>query len=411
MRAFGLTLLCLLATRAWTASTGPALVWKMQLPGRIYTSPLACELRPEPGLEIVVCSSESREIYCLSAAGKVLWKYGEGFTARLASTPSAGDLDGDGALELVVAGGGGNLVCLEAEGTLKWRRALTGEVEWSAPVVADLQGDGTPEVIVGTQGAHLYCLAGANGSVLWEREPGWIGGLLAAADLDGDGRREILLPLGRALQCLDDRGEKRWEFTQPVACNAASVGDLDGDGKPEIVAAFDDRRVACLDAAGKCRWLALGGYSGGGEGTLSGPTLWREGNDGRVVVADGGGGVRCLDAQGRELWYLNVRGPAGEAPVAGDVDGDGAVEVLLGLDDDGTVVCIGPGPQVDWRFSADFRVVSSPTLVDVEGDGRTEVLVSSNDNCLYCLRPRQRPGGVLPWPARRADAGQTGVLP
>jgi len=409
-----IALFCLTAASATARcrAATPELVWKAKLNGRIYTAPLVCDLMPSPGLETVVCDSERRQVVCISAQGRRLWSFGEGFSARLTSTPSAGDLDGDGRLEVLVAGGGGNLVCLRGDGSLAWRIKTDGEVDWCAPVICDLDGDGSPEIILGSAGG-LHCLS-ATGAERWKaRQFGGVGTLPAVADLNGDGKQEIAVPVDRSLFCLDADGNTLWQAAAPVACDGVSIGDVNGDGKPEVVVTFDEGIIYCLTGEGRRLWAYYGGYAGGGDNWLTPPALGDLDGDGRldIVVGDGSGALRCVDHQGQERWYYLFGHPIGDGPTVGDVDGDGEPEVFVGFDDDGTVLCLNSTPVIEWRFMADFRVTASPSVADIDGDGRAEVLVASNDNYLYCLRaPGAHSSGKLPWPMRRLDAAQTGAL-
>jgi len=82
--------------------------------------------------------------------------------------------------------------------------AGSGLVSTAAPAVADLDGDGRPEVIASFYGAFellagssadLYVLRGDSGSVIWKttNETFGYGTSPAVADLDGDGSPEILM--------------------------------------------------------------------------------------------------------------------------------------------------------------------------------------------------------------------------
>lgn len=411
MRRWAVVALLLLACGLPAAAAKPAVVWKALLGGRIYTSPLVCDLRTEPGLETVVCDSESRQVVCLDARGKVLWRFGEGFDARLTPTPSAADLNGDDRLEVIQAGGGGNLVCLDAAGKLVWRLKLEGDTDWSAPAVADLDGDRKPEIVVGTS-AGCYCVSGA-GKLVWKaKRLGWTGTLPTLADLDGNGKREVLVAADRFLWVLDAAGETLWKFEALTTTDGASVGDVDADGQPEVIVPCDEQFVYCLDGAGKVEWTYAGGYSGGADGWLSPPALVpaQPGKPGPldIILGDGNGSIRCLDAKGHERWLTRHGWPIGEGPTAGDLDGDGGNEAVVGYDDDGTVLCLGADGREKWRFMADFRVTTSPSLADIDADGRAEVIVAGNDGYVYCLRPPGK-AGVIGWPMRRGDAAQTGV--
>jgi len=398
-----------------SSAAEPQLLWKTNVGARVYTSPVVCDLLPSPGLEAVVCASEERQVVCLSATGQRLWSFGEGFSARLTSTPSVADLDGDGRPEIVVAGGGGdagaNVVCLDAQGKQLWRARLEGEVDWSAPVVADLDADGLPEITVGTRSGFVFCLS-AHGAILWRVKLGdGASGLIAAADVNGDGKKEVCAAADRTLFCLDSSGRTLWEASSPTACNGASIGDLDGDGALEIVAAYDDQTLYRLDRDGRLVWAYHGGYSGGGATGFAPPCLGDLDGDGalEIVVGDFNGGVRCLDSGGKERWYVNFGRAIGDPPVVGDVDGDGEIEVVAGFED-GSLVCLNRTPAVEWRCMTDFRS-PFPSLGDIDGDGRVEVLAASNDNSVYCLRaPGAGRAGRLPWPLRRHDLAQTGAV-
>lgn len=393
-------------------AAAPRLVWKAKVGGRIYTSAVVCDFLPSPGLETVVCASEERKVICLSATGHVLWSFGEGFSARLTANPAVADLDGDGKPEIVAAGGGSNLVCLSNTGALRWRVKLDGEVDWSAPVIADVDGDGSAEIAVGMSNGFIHCVSAA-GAMLWKVKLGGMAShFVAAADVNGDKKKELIAAADRTLFCLDGSGRTIWRFSSPAGCSGAGVGDIDADGALEIVTSCEDQTVYCLNCDGQVKWAYHGGYSGGGHGGFTPSSLCDIDGDGRleVIFGDGNGAVRCLDAAGKERWYFPTGWHVWAQPTAGDIDGDGEMEVLAGFED-GAIICLDSKGAVRWRFMTTFRVLSSPTLVDIDGDGRAEVIVTSNDNFVYCLRP---PGGKrsgrLPWPMQRLDLQQTGAV-
>lgn len=142
------------------------------------------------------------------------------FMERCMPDPVCADLDGDGRLEILYPGYAGKLNCYSLDHTQHGNWPINvydgSTVEYpSSPVVTDLNGDGVPEVVFttytqkqGTKNGSLY-IADNKGNVLQKLElPAVVGaggvepnGGIAPpviADVDGDGRAEIVLQTYRS---------------------------------------------------------------------------------------------------------------------------------------------------------------------------------------------------------------------
>ena len=155
-------------------------------------------------------------------------------------------------------------------GTPVWHYGLTRDTTNANKVgVADLDGDGTIELVTTEQdgllrafdarAANAKCpkcpkntpLAAHNhgGHVRWTfRLPGKVSDF-ASADLDGDGRVELLCGSGDRLYALEEvKGRCQIKWSVPFGSTVLSpiLADLNGDKKPEVLVTTSDGRLHCL---------------------------------------------------------------------------------------------------------------------------------------------------------------------
>jgi outer membrane protein assembly factor BamB len=123
------------------------------------------------------------------------------------------------------------------------------------PVAADVDGDGRYEIVVAVRAQHtaLICLDDA-GRQKWETQIDgqWIAEPVIA-DLNGDGRLEILTGAQDRLLVFDGAGQLIDERQISGRPGPAVVGDLDVDGWLEIVVGTDTGDLVCI-VAGPCEW-------------------------------------------------------------------------------------------------------------------------------------------------------------
>jgi hypothetical protein len=133
--------------------------------------------------------------------------YDPGFTGGI--TVAAGDLDGDGLADVVTGAGPGGgphvqvfsgLTGALLQSFFAYDTGLTAGIFVAA---GDVDGDGVADIVTGVGpggGPHVQVFSGATGAVLasfFAYDPGArVGMRVATADLDGDGRAEILAAPG-----------------------------------------------------------------------------------------------------------------------------------------------------------------------------------------------------------------------
>jgi hypothetical protein len=298
-------------------------------------------------------------------------------------SPAVGDLDGDGSPEIVTCVVYGPeprqslLVALRADGTdlPGWPVDMSADGGYSCSaagtLLADLDGDGLAEVVRGMSPGEVQAIDGDG-----RRLPGWpfspgpdglgrtraINTDLAAADLDGDGRDEVILVesgFEPRLFAVEGRGRVVAGFPmalpQIVDRQSPVAADLDGDGRPEVVQATSPFEGEVLPESGE---------PSPGEPRVPAALY--------VVRADGS------HASG---WpgSLDLGGPWGS--VLADLTGDGLRDIVQndgdlvrGFDGWGEVL---PGfPLVVHRdFKKSQSVEISPWIIaDADGDGRLDLI-------------------------------------
>ena len=117
---------------------------------------MAADIYDKPGLEIIVTSLD-RHIYALDGAGNWIWDLYEADDVFPNSTPILADVNGDGTPELYVGGGLHHFYRIDLERP----RVVAKENVYlhinSAIAATDLDGDGRDEVVFGNKGGVIYC--------------------------------------------------------------------------------------------------------------------------------------------------------------------------------------------------------------------------------------------------------------
>ncbi len=156
------------------------------------------------------------------------------------------DLDGDGAKESLVTHTEMVLAYKHRGGRsqMMWRTE-TGDGVTCLPALADTNGDGVLELgLAGCRGG-FRSVDPKTGKVIW-KIAGGASSNCVACDVDGDGREEFLYADGRLLRAVMD-GRVTWEISLPAVVTQLAVADVDGDGASEVLAGADDGKMYCID--------------------------------------------------------------------------------------------------------------------------------------------------------------------
>lgn len=220
--------------------------------------------------------------------------------------------------------------------------------------------------------------------VLW-RAPGRQGGT-ALADVDGDGKREVVTVQWQPGEMLSSTGQPLRQFpidnpTHPLANpSPPSVARLSPGGEPLILFGAPAGYVYAYDRNGKLHWRT----EVGGE-IIDGVAVGRitAGQD-SSVVASWEGGVAAIDAQGRTLWQKDVPAPRGANPVLVDLDGDGRLEVVLNAGA-GIVALKGDTGAVLWQYTVPGAQFVTPAAGEFVRGGKPRIITADEAETVYAL--------------------------
>lgn len=293
---------------------------------------------------------------------------------HIQTTPVIGDIDGDGEDELVLAvsyffdqseysadsmmakiavGENGDVLKYLASGVvvydlnsrlIKWSQHLdlsTAYTRYKAaslcsPAIADVNGDGMLEVIVGTSMGFLYVLDAKTGNALdgWPIQMGDIQGHIAVADIDQDGKLEIVATDTRgSIAAFRGDSTEVWELHIGSAFSAGvTFGDVDGDGQLEASFATMDGKVYLVDAA---TGTIKPGWPFRTFGEITAPVLITKIDSSdrsrgmQLVVMSHDGYLYVIDGNRMCTSSLNLGEPSNAMVLADDLSSSGEMDLLV----------------------------------------------------------------------------------
>ena len=306
----------------------------------------------------------------------------------LARLVAAGDLNGDGLADIVVfdrtaanTGSSGALYFLlnTGQGTLAEPKRLV--LSWSersvlfAVTVRDLDGDGMGEILI-EGGSASVLVPNLGGGAMGSPRTYLISHPVAAADVDGDGRLDLIGQGPTGLTILVGGTTDFVEAGPFQICRRGgglAVADVTGDARPDI-ACTDQRRVRIHPNLGN---LAFGErVELAGVGNVSSVADWDHDGD-QDIIADGGTVVFFNEGGSLPKLQGGSARPQAQSVAVGDVNADGILDIVT-ADTSGTRAYLGraDGTYVSVSESAEVAATNAPGLGDLDGDGRLDLVVS-----------------------------------
>ncbi len=398
---------------------------------------------------------DTAEGHGLVVSGKTLGK----------NSPNVADLDGDpsNGLEVVFVGEDARLYVYHADGSLFWQRDLpnkactlsTKEIDrsYSSPTIGDLYGDGKLHIVLGYGGLSRDSLKCGGGVVAYRALDGkrrWVFNLqkfdrrnklggygptvfstVALADTDGDGKMEVGFgAFVHYVFLLEFNGKVRWFYNAAdTVWSSAAFADTNADGRKELIIGTDISKNDFLKPktkdGGYVIALSTQKFSSKlrhfrdpdtivweryfDQAIFSSPVIAEliDSNPGKEVVIQSGcyfptsskekngKWIKILSLKtGDVLTTLNTEACSPSSPAVADVDQDGKLEILAVAHGNKNVG--GQGQSKLMLFEVDNPTpvwsiapktlgqndsyggyFQSPVVADLDGNGSLEVLLTN----------------------------------
>jgi len=289
--------------------------------------------------------------------GQVVWEI---VTDDPVGSPVLADADADGDLDVLLAtkmffGGSSKIIAVDEGGELIWSHSLpSGDPASATPAAGDFDLDGVTDVVFGTFGGKVGAVSCAQipPTELWP--PVQLSadaiGALGLADLDDDGVLEIAA-IGSGVYCLNaEDGTETWTAVLDTTPVALAIGDIDSNGVADVVTGTAAGRIYALSNGAEV-WNSP--LSAKPAASLAIADLRGDAEMETVVLTEDGF-LHLLDSNGdRLLQPIPVPGAGSASPFVADLTGDGALEACVSSGE-GLVFAFGLGgtafePVVEWQ--------------------------------------------------------------
>ncbi len=422
----------------------------------VYSSPTLADIDyPANNTKEILFGGEDGMLYVYNSDGSLNWSVNTGSPVN--SSPSVGDLDGNGDMEVVVSLGGqiastqtwhGGVVAYHHDGTPYWTFRTQDDVPadgwsngvWATPALGDVDGDGKMEIAFGSWDRNMYLL-NYDGTQRWmfhNADTFWSSAALA--DLDQDGDLEIITGAdyapGGYFYIFDKDGTVLvQEYIGQTIMSSPAIGDIDGDSYFDSVVGTGSYAAAAEPGHYLNAWDRSGKYLNNwprptGGRVVSSPAIADLDGDGSLeaVVSCEDGKLYAWNGDGSAVpgWPMTPMTQLGatqnfnlESPTVADYDGDGQVEVLMSIGWEIAVIgangvqeTTSAGPT----YSANYTLRGSPAVGDIDNDGYLEMVIAGGSysdqthGYLYAWRTGLANQAALPWPMFHHDAQHTGLL-
>ena len=219
---------------------------------------------------------------------------------------------------------------------------------------------------------------------------------LAVADMDGDGRDEVVTGgTDRALHAIRPDGGRLWVFDTGSTVNALAVLDCTGQGEYAVAAGCDDKTLYVRGADGServtvtppARTYARAGYRGvkpfqSRLTVVYAADIHQDGKP-EIVVGSANWRTYVYTPDGELLWDEVCWAHTPTCGTARDLNGDGEQEVVMGNSYTRAVVYSPEGKVVGSGGGSGHAGPTAVACADLDGNGKGEIVVGDRAGVIW----------------------------
>lgn len=361
----------------------------ISLPDAIESDPMMFDFDSDGSVEILVGCNDAK-LYAIESDGSYSPGWPVSVSDDINNAPAVGDIENNGDFEVVATSRDGLIYAWHHNGSLVDGFPITtGGAVFAGPTLLDIDGNGDLEIVqtnFQTKNVDVFNHNGtAYGNWPYTSTVGWYSAA-AAGDIDGDGNAEIVVAgFDDSLHVFNadksevsgfpfDLGNHPW--VSPV------IGNIDpSDPELEIFIATQSGSAYLINHDGS---VVSGWPINIGAAIKSSPSLGDLDDDGtpEIIFGSNNSNLYVYNSDGSVFngFPVDLIANVLASPVIADLTGDGIPEIIIGngssetyifaFDNSGETVANFPIPT-----SAIGQVNASPAVWDLDGDGDVEIVV------------------------------------
>ena len=374
-------------------------MWEQPTASAVISSPSLGDVNGDGYLDVITADANGRVYAMDTRQGGDIWNATLNTQGgALLCSPLLADINkADGEFDVVMATSTQGIWAIDGatRGRI-WRGQLDSAVP-GTPAAADINKDGTPDIFVGTQQGTLTCYDGRQGGVVWQAR---LGASLQTsprlADLNHDGYMDVIIGANdnRIHAMNGANGQTIWIHVGTHVPSTVAIADMNADNIPDVALITPAEMIILEGETGSAlwRWSVPGtAQPAASDPFRPYPPAVADLNSDKVpdvIVSTAGGHVYAIDgvSKGKSyIWDFGLTPSRKTAPALFDMNHDGTADVVFG-DRDGnlTVVDGTTGHQLN-QLGFSGSIVAAPVIADMNGNGSADIIVGTRDRKIIAV--------------------------